>query len=145
MADEYIIADTAAIADELNQRTAREPERHTFIWLDHQKYHADDQTIALLWQIKNWDRSPDQVVAHVAFDHARQQGRVADGPAQQHELAHHERQPVDPDTTTAPSWSQAFKVGDRVVSSQETYDMRSTRQRVEPATHEHTIDPGGSL
>jgi hypothetical protein len=100
MADEHIIADTAAIADELNQRTAREPERHTFIWLDHQKYHADAQTIAMLWQIKGWDRSPDQAAAHVAFDHAKQQGQVLDGPVSHHELAahHHDRAPIDPDT-----------------------------------------------
>jgi hypothetical protein len=87
MANDHSIADTTAIADEMNRRPAREPERHTFIWLDHQKYHADDQTIATLWQIKGWDRSPDQAVAHFAFDHAKQQGQVHEGPVSHHEIA----------------------------------------------------------
>jgi hypothetical protein len=103
MADDHILADTTVIADEMNRRTARSPERHTFIWLDHQKYHADPQTIATLWQIKGWDRSPDQAVAHFAFDQARQQGQVLDGPVSRHELAahQHDRAPIDPDTAVS--------------------------------------------
>ena len=149
MAHEHIIADATAIADEMNRRSPREPERHTFVWLDHQKYHADDQTIAMLWQIKGWDRSPDQAVAHCAFDHAKQQGQVLDGPVSHHELAaqQHDRTPLDADTRplVTPSWSKQFKVGDTVVSSQERYDLHTTRQRVEPQQREPALDPGHSL
>jgi hypothetical protein len=130
MADEHSSADTTAIANEMNRRPSREPERHTFIWLDHQKYHADDQTIALLWQIKGWDRSPDQAVAHFAFDHAKQHGQVLDGPVSHHELAaHHHAQRADPTRVV---------LADRVVA------WSSDDSRAHSRVQDHSIDPSHS-
>jgi hypothetical protein len=60
----------------------------TFVWpRDHQKYHADAQTIALLWAVRQWDTRPTHHVAELVFDTARRSGRVLDGPVHQHDLA----------------------------------------------------------
>jgi hypothetical protein len=122
---------------------ADEPERYTFIWLDHQKYHADAQTIALLWQIKSWDRSPDQAAAHVAFDHAQQQGQVLEGPVSHHELAahHHDRTPIDPNpeparTETITYRGREFRATPRVVERLDNLHYESSRRREE-------MDPSG--